>query len=78
MAVGINYLSLFLPTSCDIPAEKTYKLWFDDLMSMWGTFSNSPSWEVELFKLYSRLAFHNVGRIDWTPHAEMLFTRYEN
>ena len=38
----------------------------------------SPNWEVELFRLYSRLALHNVGRIDWQPHLEIIFTRLDS
>jgi hypothetical protein len=30
---------------------------------------------VELFRLYARLALHNVGRIDWQPYLEIIFTR---
>jgi len=35
----------------------------------------SPSWEVDLFRLYARLAHHNIGRIDWEPYNEIIFTR---
>jgi hypothetical protein len=27
----------------------------------WSTWSNSPAWEVDLLKLYNRLAFHQVS-----------------
>ena len=45
-------------------------------MVLWSSFTNSPSWETELFALYTRLAFHNTGRIDWTPYVEQLFTKF--
>ena len=73
---GMKYLSMFLPTTSSIPPEKGWKLWFDEFMTLWKSFSNSPSWETELFHLYTRLAFHNCGRIDWTPYLEGLFTKF--
>jgi hypothetical protein len=75
MTTGIKYLSMFLPTASIIPAEKGWKLWFEEFMTLWSAFSNSPSWEIELFQLYARLAFHNCGRIDWSRFVEPLFTK---
>ena len=72
----MKYLSLFLPTSSSIPPEKGWKLWLEEFMTLWSSFNNFPSWEVELFTLYTRLAFHNTGKIDWTPYIEFLFTKF--
>lgn len=72
---ALKYFELFLPTSMDIPKDKTYPLWHSEFMKLWESFGNSPSWEVELFRLYARLAHHNVGRIDWEPYLEIIFTR---
>ncbi len=47
----MRYFSLFLPTTSSLPPEKTYKLWFDEFMNYWETFSNAPAWEVELFQV---------------------------
>ena len=44
----------------------------------WYMYFFSPSWEVELFRLYARLAHHNIGRIDWEPYNEIIFTRYDH
>lgn len=76
MVQSMKYLSLFLPTTSSIPAEKGWKLWFDEFMTLWSSFTNSPSWETELFTLYTRLAFHNTGRINWTPYVEQFFTKF--
>ena len=76
MVQAMKYLSLFLPTTSSIPAEKGWKLWFDEFMTLWSSFTNSPSWETELFTLYTRLAFHNTGRINWTPYVEQFFTKF--
>ena len=73
---GMKYLSMFLPTTSSIPSEKGWKLWFEEFMSLWMSFSNSPPWEPELFHLYTRLAFHNCGQINWIPYLEILFTKF--
>jgi hypothetical protein len=57
----MKYFSLFLPTSRDIPPEKSWKLWLPEFNMFWSTWSNSPAWEVDLLKLYNRLAFHQVS-----------------
>ena len=46
MVQAMKYLSLFLPTTSSIPAEKGWKLWFDEFMTLWSSFTNSPSWET--------------------------------
>jgi len=76
MAIATKYLSLFLPTTKDIPPEKTWKLWLPELTMFWNTWGNSPNWEVDLMKLYSRLALHQVGVVDWEPHMSDLYTRF--
>ena len=72
---AFKYLSLFLPTSQNIPPNHGYKLWFDEFFRIWRTFGNGPTWEVDMFNLWSRLALHNVGRIEWKDHVEPFFTR---
>lgn len=76
MSTAIRYLQLFLPTTKDIPPEKSWKLWLGMLTSFWQTWGNSPSWEVDILRLYSRLASHRVGQVDWDPHMTELFTRF--
>ena len=63
MAAAIRYFSLFLPTTKDIPAEKSWKLWLPMFSDFWQTWGSSPVWEVDLLRLYSRLAFHRVGEV---------------
>ncbi len=74
-STAMKYLSLFLPTSSHIPPEHTYELWLDEFLTLWRSFSNRPHWEIHLFGLFSRLAFHNVGRIEWAPHFDAIFTQ---
>ncbi len=51
MSLALKYMGLFLPTNRELPPEKGYKLWFHELMAYWETFSNFPSWEVDLFRV---------------------------
>ena len=51
MSLALKYMELFLPTNRELPPEKGYKLWFDELMCYWETFSNFPSWEIDLFRV---------------------------
>lgn len=76
MSTATRYLSLFLPTTKDIPAEQSWQLWLPLLQSYWQSWSNSPGWEIDLLKLYSRLASHRVGQVDWEPLMLDLYTRF--
>uniref|UniRef100_A0A3Q4H8S2 Proteasome activator subunit 4a n=1 Tax=Neolamprologus brichardi TaxID=32507 RepID=A0A3Q4H8S2_NEOBR len=47
MQRAISYFELFLPTT--LPPElhhRGFKLWFDELVSLWVSVQNLPSWEV--------------------------------
>ncbi|XP_029377126.1 proteasome activator complex subunit 4A isoform X3 [Echeneis naucrates] len=69
MQRAISYFELFLPTT--LPPElhhKGFKLWFDEMISLWVSVQNLPSWEVHLVSLFARLANDNIGYIDWDPY----------
>uniref|UniRef100_A0A8C2WJH7 Proteasome activator subunit 4 n=1 Tax=Cyclopterus lumpus TaxID=8103 RepID=A0A8C2WJH7_CYCLU len=69
MQRAISYFELFLPTT--LPPElhdKGFKLWFDELITLWLSVQNLPSWELHLVNLFARLANDNIGYIDWDPH----------
>lgn len=34
-----------------------------------------PSWEVDLILLFSRLAEHNIGYVDWEPVTPLMFSK---
>uniref|UniRef100_A0A8C4GY46 Proteasome activator complex subunit 4 n=1 Tax=Dicentrarchus labrax TaxID=13489 RepID=A0A8C4GY46_DICLA len=75
MQRAIGYFELFLPTT--LPPElhhKGFKLWFDELISLWVSVQNLPSWE-HLVNLFARLANDNIGYIDWDPYIPKIFTR---
>uniref|UniRef100_A0A8C1XAY8 Proteasome activator subunit 4a n=1 Tax=Cyprinus carpio TaxID=7962 RepID=A0A8C1XAY8_CYPCA len=76
MQKAMGYFELFLPTT--LPPElhdKGFKLWFDELISLWVSVQNLPSWEVNLVGLFARLANDNIGYIDWDPYIPKIFTR---
>ncbi|XP_016892945.1 proteasome activator complex subunit 4A isoform X2 [Cynoglossus semilaevis] len=76
MQRAISYFELFLPTT--LPPElhhKGFKLWFDEMISLWVSVQNLPSWEVHLVGLFARLANDNIGYIDWDPYISKIFTR---
>ncbi|XP_064602863.1 proteasome activator complex subunit 4-like [Liolophura sinensis] len=73
---GLGYFENFLPTK--LPPEhhsKGFKLWFEEMMNMWDSFHNTPSFENLLVALFSRLASDNIGYVDWTPYIPKIFTR---
>lgn len=76
MAKGLNYLELFLPTvvTRDDEISCGFQLWLDELLSIWDSNPNSPSWEQNLLWLLSRLAHDNIGLIDWSPWIPKIFT----
>ncbi|XP_060589859.1 proteasome activator complex subunit 4B-like [Ruditapes philippinarum] len=73
---ALQYLDLFLPTNLmEHEMDKGFRLWFKELMDMWDSFQNNPSWEKCLINLMSRLANSNIGYIDWSPYIPKVFTR---
>ncbi|KAJ7987499.1 hypothetical protein DPEC_G00327130 [Dallia pectoralis] len=76
MQKAIGYFELFLPTT--LPPQlhhKGFKLWFDELVSLWVAVQNLPGWEVHLVNLFARLSNDNIGYIDWDPYIPKIFTR---
>ncbi|XP_045600493.2 proteasome activator complex subunit 4 isoform X1 [Procambarus clarkii] len=78
MQRAMVYLELFLPTSlCPEQAEYGWKLWKDELLDIWNACHNSNFWfwENSMFWLFSRMAWHNIGYVDWEKHLPMVFTK---
>ncbi|XP_061914340.1 proteasome activator complex subunit 4A [Entelurus aequoreus] len=76
MQRAISYFELFLPTT--LPPElhhKGFKLWFEELINLWVSVQNLPSWELHLVNLFARLANDNIGYIDWDSYIPKIFTR---
>ncbi|XP_071319028.1 proteasome activator complex subunit 4B [Trachinotus anak] len=76
MQKAIGNMELFLPTIMP-PEEHSqgFQLWFDELMNLWMSVQNQPSWEGHLVNLFARLANDNIGYVDWTPYIPTIFTR---
>ncbi|KAM9831639.1 proteasome activator complex subunit 4B-like [Neosynchiropus ocellatus] len=76
MQKAISNMELFLPTI--MPPEEHcqgFQLWFEELMNLWMSVQNQPSWEGHLVNLFARLANDNIGYVDWTPFIPTIFTR---
>ncbi|KAL3873182.1 hypothetical protein ACJMK2_036330 [Sinanodonta woodiana] len=74
---ALGYMDHFLPTN--LPPEhhdKGFKLWFQEMIDLWDSFQNSPSWETSFVNLFSRLANDNIGYIDWSPYLSKIFNRF--
>ncbi|KAF7667140.1 hypothetical protein LDENG_00077040 [Lucifuga dentata] len=76
MQKAISNMELFLPTIMS-PKEHSqgFQLWFHELMNLWMSVQNQPSWEGHLVNLFARLANDNIGFVDWTPYIPTIFTR---
>ncbi|XP_077359602.1 proteasome activator complex subunit 4B-like [Festucalex cinctus] len=76
MQKAIGIMELFLPTIMPPEEhERGFRLWFDELMDLWLSVQNQPSWEGHLVNLFARLANDNIGYVDWTPYIPTIFTR---
>ncbi|XP_061666558.1 proteasome activator complex subunit 4B isoform X2 [Syngnathoides biaculeatus] len=76
MQKAIGTMELFLPTIMPPDEHRQgFRLWFDELMDLWLSVQNQPSWEGHLVNLFARLANDNIGYVDWTPYIPTIFTR---
>uniref|UniRef100_A0A3B4F3K3 Proteasome activator complex subunit 4B-like n=1 Tax=Pundamilia nyererei TaxID=303518 RepID=A0A3B4F3K3_9CICH len=76
MQKAISNMELFLPTIMPLEEHSQgFQLWFDELMNLWMSLQNQPSWEGHLVNLFARLANDNIGYVDWTPYIPTIFTR---
>ncbi|RDD38509.1 Proteasome activator complex subunit 4 [Trichoplax sp. H2] len=79
MLKATSYFCSFLPTAL-LPHEHNqgFKLWFDELMNLYISCLNSPSWEANLVYLFVRLAKENIGYVHWEPYLAKIFQRILN
>ncbi|XP_068219564.1 proteasome activator complex subunit 4-like isoform X1 [Palaemon carinicauda] len=78
MQRAMVYLELFLPTSLSPElSHLSWELWKDELLGIWIACHNSHLWfwENNVFWLFSRLAWHNIGYVDWEEHLPIVFTK---
>ncbi|XP_058802846.1 proteasome activator complex subunit 4A-like [Phymastichus coffea] len=53
-----------------------HELWLNEFMKLWKVYHNQSLWEYDLMKLIVRLAWNNIGYIDWNPYIPMMFTKF--
>ena len=76
MVKAMSYLEMFLPTYNTVETRSTtFDLWFDELMGFWEACPNLPLFETSLMALFTRLADHTMGHIDWSKFIPMFMTR---
>ncbi|KAF7990670.1 hypothetical protein HCN44_000475 [Aphidius gifuensis] len=72
-----DLLDLFLPVQLfPNDSHMGYGLWFDEFMKLWEICNNAPVWEHSMMTLMSRLAWFNIGYIDWEPYIPIMTTRF--
>ena len=76
MAMGIGLFETFLPTKM-FPEQhsKGFKLWFNEFVGLWKMCHNQPSWEGDMLWLLARLAYYNIGHIDWEVLMPLMFSK---
>lgn len=72
-----QYLESFLPLYCKPEeAHLGYKLWFEEIMSLWEVYQNANIWENSVMILIANLAECNVGYIDWDKYIPIMYVRF--
>ncbi|XP_074105098.1 proteasome activator complex subunit 4 [Cotesia typhae] len=77
MEQTIMLLECFLPVQMPVQDHHLgYKLWLEEFMKLWEIYHNGSLWEHSLMALISKLAWNNIGYIDWEPHIPLMYTRF--
>lgn len=59
------------------PRPKPVVSRFGELLSFWRACQNEPPWETHVFDLFSRIAEHNIGAIDWEEIMPVFYDRIQ-
>ncbi|VEN57554.1 unnamed protein product [Callosobruchus maculatus] len=76
MSYAMECMELFLP--CHVKpseADISYKLWFDEFMTLWNNCQEACPWENYMMYIMTNLARYQIGYIDWQPHIPNMFVR---
>ncbi|CAF2108179.1 unnamed protein product [Rotaria magnacalcarata] len=77
MSDAIKILESFLPINLPPSLHSQgFQLWLSELFDIWQSIYNNTPWEIRLIQLFARLAWHNIGYIDWEPWIAKIFTRF--
>lgn len=76
MAKAMAYCEMFLPTfNTQENADRTYNLWFLEVMAFWQANPNCQLFESSIQALMARLAEDTSGYFDWGPYIPQYMTR---
>ncbi|XP_076815650.1 proteasome activator complex subunit 4A-like [Clavelina lepadiformis] len=77
MSKACKYLDLFVPTLVFSreESESSWRLWINEILALWKSAQNGPTWEKNLVHLLARFAHNNIGYFDWEPFVSQLCTR---
>ncbi|CAF1171345.1 unnamed protein product [Rotaria sordida] len=73
MKILEGFLPINLPPSLH---NQGFKLWLSEFFGIWESVYNDTAWEMRLLELFARLAWYNIGYIDWEPWLAQIFTRF--
>ncbi|CAF1453615.1 unnamed protein product, partial [Adineta ricciae] len=75
---ALYFFQIFLPIH--LPSdlhEQGFKLWLLEFLGIWESIQRFyPNWEQYFINLFSVVAWHNIGYIDWEPWISQIFTRF--
>ncbi|CAF1230849.1 unnamed protein product [Adineta steineri] len=64
----MRMFSYFLPVN--LPPNLHYQgfqLWLSEFFNIWQNIYNQDVWRIRLIDIFSSVAWHNIGYIDWEP-----------
>ncbi|CAM2708912.1 unnamed protein product [Rotaria socialis] len=74
---AVKILESFLPVNLPPSLHSQgFQLWLSELFDIWQSVYNNTPWEIRLIQLFARVAWHNIGYIDWEPWLAKIFTRF--
>ncbi|XP_008209740.1 proteasome activator complex subunit 4 [Nasonia vitripennis] len=78
MQITMKSFQLFLPVQLAPEHHSlSHELWFHEFMKLWDICSaSSYTWGNSVMHLMSKLAYFNIGYIDWEPYIPLMFTRF--
>ncbi|CAF4636892.1 unnamed protein product [Rotaria sp. Silwood1] len=73
---AMKLLEIFLPINLPPSLHhQGFKLWLSEFFGIWDSVYNDVRWRMRIIQLFTRLAWNNIGYIDWEPWLPQIFTR---
>jgi hypothetical protein len=57
-----------------LPSTGEVSAWLPEALAMWRWTDRCKDWNIHFASLVGRVAFRNIGRVDWAPHAPGIFS----